>query len=128
MATSFKRAQATPKSAASRAPVPAAVHCFPPLETLTHSSVSVSVGSLRPGLHKVCLSPCASWWEWGLILNANQPLLPSFWGFSLALGHEVSPYSHFSSAQPPLQCLLSCWGFYDLEREVNRMVKRVSHQ
>ena len=30
---------------------------IPPQETLTHSSVSVSVGSLGPGVHKVCLSP-----------------------------------------------------------------------
>ena len=28
-----------------------------PQETLKHSSVSVSVGSLDPGAHKVCLSP-----------------------------------------------------------------------
>ena len=27
------------------------------------------------------------WWEWGLILNVNLPLLPSCWGFSFALGH-----------------------------------------
>ena len=26
------------------------------------------------------------WWEWGLILNANSPLLPSCWGLSFALG------------------------------------------
>ena len=31
------------------------------------------------------------WREWGLILNANSPLLPSFWGFSFALGCGVSP-------------------------------------
>ena len=30
---------------------------IPPQETLKHSSVSVSVGSLGPGAHKVCLSP-----------------------------------------------------------------------
>ena len=30
------------------------------------------------------------WQEWGLILNANPPLLPSCWGFSFALGHGVS--------------------------------------
>ena len=29
----------------------------PPQEMLRHSSVSVSVGSLGPGAHKVCLSP-----------------------------------------------------------------------
>ena len=38
---------------------PAAVHCWPvpPQEILKHSSVSVSMGSLGPGAHKVCLSP-----------------------------------------------------------------------
>ena len=48
MATSSKRVYAIPKSAAPRAPVPAAVHCWPvpPQEMLKHSSVSVSVGSL----------------------------------------------------------------------------------
>ena len=30
---------------------------LPPLEMLKHSSVSVSVESLGPGAHKVCLSP-----------------------------------------------------------------------
>ena len=59
MATSFKGAYAIPRSAAPRAPAPVAVHCWPgPLqETLKHSSVSVSVGSLGPDAHKVCLSP-----------------------------------------------------------------------
>ena len=43
----------------TQSPVPAADHCrpVPPQETLKHSSVSVSVESLRPGVHKVCLSP-----------------------------------------------------------------------
>ena len=59
MAASSKKAYATPRSAASKAPAPAAVHCWPvPLqETLKHGSVSVSLGSLGPGAHKVCLSP-----------------------------------------------------------------------
>ena len=59
MATSSKRAYATPRSAAPRAPAPVAGHCWPvaPQEMLRHSSVSVSVGSLGPGVHKVCLSP-----------------------------------------------------------------------
>ena len=57
MATSSKRAYAIPRSAAPRAPAPAAGHCWPiPLkETLKHSSGSVSVGSLGPGSYKVCL-------------------------------------------------------------------------
>ena len=34
------------------------------------------------------------WQEWGLILNANSPLLPSCWGFSFAPGCGVSPPNH----------------------------------
>ena len=56
MATSSKRTYAilTP-----RGPVPVADHCqpIPPQEMLKHSSVSVSVRSLGPGVHKVSLSP-----------------------------------------------------------------------
>ena len=56
MATSSKRTYAI---STPRAPVPVVDHCqpVPPLWTLKHSSVSVSVGSLGPGVHKVCLSP-----------------------------------------------------------------------
>ena len=59
MVTSSKRACAIPRPAAPRAPAPVAGHCWPvpPQETPKHSSVSVSVGSLGPGAHKVCLSP-----------------------------------------------------------------------
>ena len=94
MMTPSKRACARPRSAAPRAPAPAGVHCRPgpPQETLRHSSVSVSVGPW-------VLVPLFGrfehlWREWGLILNANSPLLPSCWGFSFALGHGVSPHSH----------------------------------
>ena len=44
------------------------------------------------------------WREWSLILNANSPLLPSFWGFSFVLECGVSPQSHSSAMQLPLQC------------------------
>ena len=59
MVTSSERAYAISMSAAPRAPAPVAVHCWPvpPQETLKHSSVSVSVGPLDPGVHKVCLNP-----------------------------------------------------------------------
>ena len=59
MLTSSKRVYAIPRSAAPGAPALAAVCCWPvpPQETLKHSSVSVSVGSLGPAVHKVCLSP-----------------------------------------------------------------------
>ena len=51
MVTFSKRAYAMPGSAAPRAPAPAGGHCRPrpPQETLKHSSVSVSVGSLGAG-------------------------------------------------------------------------------
>ena len=51
------------------------------------------------------------WRVWHLILNTISPLLPSFCGFSFARGHRISPQSHSSTAQPPLQHLLSCWSF-----------------
>ena len=35
------------------------------------------------------------WWEWGLILNAILPLLPSCWGFSFVLGCGVSFFGGF---------------------------------
>ena len=44
-----------------------------------------------PGVHKVLFEPSKHLWRvWGLILNAILPLLPSFWGFPFAFGHEVS--------------------------------------
>ena len=53
-----------------------------------HSS-SVPVGS--PGAHKVLHEPSEHHqWVWDLILNVISPVLPSFWGFSFALGHGVS--------------------------------------
>ena len=66
MATSSKRVYAIPRSVAPRAPAPVAHHCWPiPLpETLRHSSGSVSVGSLGPGVHKVCLSVSGGFWFW----------------------------------------------------------------
>ena len=63
----------------TQSPSPAAVHCWhiPPQETLKHSSVSVSVGSLDPGMHKVCLNPLSiskmdrPWWK---VLTKYHPL------------------------------------------------------
>ena len=105
MSTSSKRAYAKPKSAASRTPAPAAGHCrtIPPQETLKHGSgylcgVSGSwctQGLLEPSEHL--------WWNRGLILNANSPLLPSCWGFS-DLGRGVSPLCRLplQATQTPL--------------------------
>ena len=41
---------------------------IPPQETLKHSFVSVSVGSLGPGAHKVCLSPLSISGRYGVWL------------------------------------------------------------
>ena len=59
MVTSSKRAYAIPRSTALRASAPTAVCCLPVRlqETPKYRSVSVSVGSLGPGVHKVYLSP-----------------------------------------------------------------------
>ena len=57
MVTSSKSAYAIPRSTAPRTPAPVAGHCWPILPQETHSSGSVSMRSLGPGVHKVCLSP-----------------------------------------------------------------------
>ena len=57
MATSSKRTYAIPGSTAPITPAAAYFWPIPMQETLKHSSVSVSVGSLGPGVHKICLSP-----------------------------------------------------------------------
>ena len=57
-------------------------------QTLKGRSGSVSLGS--PGVHKALFEPSKCLWQvWGLILNANLPLLLSCWGFSFVLGHGV---------------------------------------
>ena len=100
METSSKRAYAIPRSKAPRAPAPAAVHCWPvpPQETLKHSFVSVSVGSLGPGAQKACLIPLSISVGYGVWLETWSPLLPSCWGFSV-LGCGVSPQTQSSSVQ-----------------------------
>ena len=79
MATSSRRAYAIPRSTAPRAPAPAAGHCWsvPLQETLRHSSVSVSVGPLGPGAHKVCLRPLRVSGEYGVWFSMGQ-FCPSY--------------------------------------------------
>ena len=103
MAVSSKRAYAIPRSAAPRAPAPVTVHCWPvpQQEILKHSSVSVSVGSLGPGVHKVCLSLWASLAEMGFDSKCNFTPFTVFLGFSFALGCGVSPQSGSSTAGLP---------------------------
>ena len=113
MATSSKRAYAIPKSAAPSAASSAAVNCWPvsTQETLKHCSVSVSLGSLGPGAHKVCLRRC---WRkpklerrpfpppphikgfsdiWTLQFLATKARPQSFWGISL---HCASQCLHWT--------------------------------
>ena len=55
--------------------------------------LSVSVGLLRPGAHKVLFEPSKCLWKaWGLILNVILPLLPFYWGISFALRCGVSVF------------------------------------
>ena len=93
MVTSSKRAYATPRSAAPRAPAP----CGRPL--LTHTSAgdtqalkgrSGSLSVVSPAVHKVLFEPSECLWKvWGLILKVISPLLASCWDFSFALGCGV---------------------------------------
>ena len=94
MVTSFNRYHAG--TATLSAPNPAAGHhqSMPPPETPGQSPASLGqslVGSLLLSPGSWCTQGLFEpsehlWQEWGLILNANSPLLPSCWGFSFALG------------------------------------------
>ena len=108
MATS-KRAYVIPKSAAPSALLPVAVCCWPipPEEMLKHSSVSVSVGSLRPGVHKVCLSPLS-------VYTVFSWIVKKFWIYSFIL----------------LNVLILAWNlnrFYLNIIDFNSHAKRVAH-
>ena len=117
MVTSSKRAYATPRFAAPRAPAPGSGHCWsiPRQKTYKHtkaglawslwgllvctrfimSSPSVS-GETETNRDK----PCAQ----GLILNVISHLRPSCWGFSFALGGGISFF--WSDAT------FSCWWLF----------------
>ena len=96
--------------------------CSRPL--LTHTSTGDMETQFYLSLFGVPGSWCAQglfepserfWQVWGLILNMISPLLPSCWGFFFALGRRLSPHSRSSTVQPPLQHLMSGWGFSALE-------------
>ena len=107
MVTSSKRAYAIPRSTAPRDPAPTAVHCWPipPQETPKHSFVSVSVGSLDPGVHKVCLSPLSLsgrgygvWFQpWSCPYYHLVRASPLPWDMGYLLKVTPAPYSHCSS-------------------------------
>ena len=60
--------------------------------------------ALGPGVHTGLFQPSEHlWWVWALILNTVLSLLPSCWDFSFAPGIRISPPSHSSTAQVPLQ-------------------------
>ena len=120
MVTSSKRAYAIPRCTAPKASAPMAVHCWPvPPETLKHSSVSVSVGSLGPGRARFVWALWASLAGMGFDSKHSSSLLPSCWGFSFALGCGASLQSCPSTTLPPLQRLPPCWGFSALEHGVS---------
>ena len=127
MAISSKTAYAIPRSTAPRAPSPRAVHCLPiyPQETLTHSSVSVSVGSLGPGAHKVRAEQEPSWLgsepqvkitlltssrletrlrSWAFCLNMSF-IWWSSWRRDTTCCHLVSPHCIISNTASPLELM-----------------------
>ena len=57
----------------------------------SNTGLTQSLGSLGHGSHKVLFEPSKCLWRvWDLALNMILPLLPSCWGFSVALKHGVS--------------------------------------
>ena len=85
METNSNRSYAILRSTAPRDPAPAVVHCWPlpPQETLKHSSGSVSVDSLGPGVHKLCLSPPSIFGCYGF--NSKWDLTPNIYSLGLLL-------------------------------------------
>ena len=84
MVTSSKRAYAIPRSVAPRTPAPVAVHCWPvpPQETLKHSFVSVSVGSLGPG----------AWALWATLVGMGFDSKHDFAPPTILLGLLLCPW------------------------------------
>ena len=80
-------------------------------EMLKHSSVSVSVGSLGPGVCKVFLSPL-SISNWYGVWSKHK-----FAHLTILLGLLLCPLGWGISSQS-LQHLTSYWGFSELEREI----------
>ena len=61
------------------------------------------------------------WRERDLILNANSPILLSYWGFSFALRHGVSPLSRSS-----LQHTFQTWNSSQKARSVSKLNRRAA--
>ena len=78
-------------------------------QTLKGKSGSISVGPMGPGSHKVLSESSERLWQvWSLILNAILPLLPSWWGFSFALGYGVSIYGEIQHSPVGGYSAVSC--------------------
>ena len=109
MVTSSKRAYATPRSAAPRAPVPVAVHCWtrPPQEMLKHSSVS----SLW--MPSVLVHTRFVWALWASLAGVGFDSKFDFVPPTILLGLLLCPWACGIYPQL-LRCLPSCWGFSDL--------------
>ena len=93
METSSKKAYAIPRSAAPRAPAPAAGHCWPtpPQETLnTQRQVWLSLCGVSWCAQGFVWALWASLVDMGFDSKCNFVPLPSYWGFSFVLGRGVS--------------------------------------
>ena len=91
-------------------PIPVAVHHWPipPQEMLKHSTVSVSVGSLAPGVHMVCLSSLSIpggngvWFQMQIYpLYHLAGVSPLHLGMRYLLTVTPAPYNSHSSATQP---------------------------
>ena len=119
MTVSFKRTMPhalPPRTAAARAPVPAAGHDWPvPLQETLNPQRLVWLSllwrsmllSLGPHAHKVLFVRSEHlWWLWGLTLKVIASLLLSSCGFSFALGHGVTFFLMGSNILPQLVAIL----------------------
>ena len=114
MVTSSKRAHAIPKSAAPRAPVPAADHRrpVPPQEMLKHSLYQSLWGPW------VLVHTRLIWALWASLAGMGLDSKREFPPPTILQGLLLCPWKWGISSQL-LQRLLSYWGFFDLGRGVS---------
>ena len=98
MATSSKRAYATPRSMHPE-PLLMQQSTADPLSGDTQTQFCFSLcGVSGSWCTQGMFEPSEHLWQvWDFILNVISTLLPSFWDFSFDLGQEISPHSHSST-------------------------------
>ena len=110
------------RSAAARGPIPVAGHCWPTSlqETLKHSKAGLTQslwGLWVLVCTRLCLSPPASLADMKFVI---LPFLPSYLGFSFALGHGILFFGGIQH-YPVNGCLAATCNFRILAGEDERM-------